>query len=62
MWTLGGRTPEEAWTGKEPPETLPVRANDPLQPLFRVARHPFRGDPRLPVMEIEITRQLKRTG
>ncbi len=58
MFILSGRTPEEVWTAKSPPEAAAFRASDPHQPVFRVARRRYRGDPRLPVLDIQITRRL----
>jgi hypothetical protein len=62
MWTLGGRTPEEAWTGAPPTMPAPCRANDLVQPIFETTRRGFRGDHRLSVIEIRVTRRLKRTA
>jgi hypothetical protein len=63
MWCVGGRTPEETWAGKCLPETVPFRATDPIEPVFLVARHHALGDPRLPVIEIQLTRRrLKRAA
>lgn len=55
MWTLGGRTPGETWAGKSPPEAVPFRATDPGEPVFQILRHRYRGDPRLPVIEVRVT-------
>jgi transposase InsO family protein len=62
MWILDGRTPEEAWSGKNLPEAIPIRANDPAHPLFRVTRRRYRGDPRLPVIDIRVSQQVKRSA
>jgi hypothetical protein len=52
---LGGRTPEEVWTGATRPEPVAVTARDP-QPEITVRRKRFRGDHRLPVFDITVRR------
>jgi len=51
---LHGRTPQEAWEGRVLPEPIPIRARDQLQPQIDVCRRHYRGDPRLPVIEISV--------
>lgn len=50
---VGGRTPEEAWRGVDLSEAKPVRVHDE-QPVFEVMRRKCRGDPHLPVLDIEV--------
>jgi len=50
------------WTSAPPTEPTPCRANDLVQPAFEVIRRAFRGDHRLPVIEIRVTRRLKRNA
>jgi hypothetical protein len=52
---LGGRTPEEVWTGAGCPEPAVVTAREP-QPEITVKRRRFRGDHRLPVFDIRVRR------
>ena len=59
---LAGRTPDEVWSGKNPPPATPVRASDPDHPAFDVVRRRYRSDPRLPTIDIRITRRLKRSA
>ena len=51
---LHGRTPQEAWEGRILPQPAPIRARDQLQPLIEVRRSHYRGDARLPVVEISV--------
>jgi transposase InsO family protein len=51
---LHGRTPQEAWEGRVLSEPVPIRARDQLQPQIEVRRRHYRGDPRLPVIEISV--------
>jgi len=51
---LHGRTPQEAWEGRILPEPAPIRARDQLQPQIEIRRRHYRGDPRLPVLEISV--------
>jgi transposase InsO family protein len=51
---LQGRTPQEAWEGRVLPEPVPIRARDQLQPQSEIRRRHYRGDPRLPVVEISV--------
>jgi transposase InsO family protein len=62
MAILGGRTPEEAWKGDDRRQAIPFRADDPAQPLFRVARRRYRGDPRLPVIDIHVSQHVRRSA
>jgi len=50
---LGGRTPDQAWRGEDPPPARVVRAHD-TQPGIRIVRHRYGDDPRLPMLEIEV--------
>jgi transposase InsO family protein len=52
---LGGRTPEEVWTGAVRPEPVAITARDP-QPELGVHVKRFRGDHRLPVFNITVRR------
>jgi hypothetical protein len=51
---LGTLTPCEAWEGKPPPEPVPIRCRDPVKPRIDVRRLKFRGDPALPVIQINV--------
>jgi putative transposase len=51
---LDGLTPEEAWQGQDLPQPLPLRACDGTRPQITVRRVPCRGDPRLPVLQIQV--------
>jgi len=51
---LHGRTPQEAWEGRVPPEPVSIRARDHHQPQIEVRRKHYHGDPRLPVVEISV--------
>jgi transposase InsO family protein len=51
---LHGRTPQEAWDGRSLAEPIPIRARDQLQPQIAIRRRHYRGDPRLPVVEISV--------
>ena len=51
---LHGRTPQEAWEGRVLPEPVLIRARDRLDPQIEVRRRHYRGDPRLPVLEISV--------
>ena len=51
---LQGRTPQEAWEGCVLPEPVPIRARDRLQPQIEIRRRHYRGDPRLPVIEMSV--------
>ncbi|MFH1022536.1 MAG: integrase core domain-containing protein [Planctomycetota bacterium] len=59
---LNGRVPEEVWLGTSLPESTPVLETDPIKPAFSVTRVPFRGDPRLPVLEIVVVREGTRAA
>lgn len=52
---LGGRMPEEVWTGATRPEPEAITSSDP-QPEIAVRRKWFRGDHRLPVFDIRVRR------
>ncbi|MFH1023880.1 MAG: hypothetical protein V1809_10900 [Planctomycetota bacterium] len=56
LWSHGGRTPEEVWQGKEISPPVAIRERDIVKPAITIIRHRFRGDPRLPVIEIQIVR------
>ena len=51
---LGFLTPEEAWQGIEPQKPIPIRACEELRPMIDVRRSSFQGDPRLPVVKIDV--------
>ena len=51
---LHGLTPQEAWEGSVLPGPVPIRARDQLQPQIDVRRRHYRGDPRLPVIEMSV--------
>jgi transposase InsO family protein len=51
---LQGRAPQEAWQGYVLPRPVPIRARDQRQPQIEVRRTHYRGDPRLPVLEISM--------
>jgi hypothetical protein len=51
---LQGRTPQEAWEGRILPEPVPIRARDQLQQQIGIQRRHYRGDPRLPIIEISV--------
>ena len=53
---LGGCTPDEAWQGVDLPEAIPIRATDPDEFKVGVLRQPYRGDPRMSVITIELER------
>jgi len=53
---LDGQTPGEAWGGEDMPQPLPFRASDASRPHIAVRRVPWRGDPRLPVLQIQVRR------
>ena len=50
---IGGRTPEQVWTGAELPAPVTVRAHE-AQPGIEIVKHRYGDDPRLPVLELEI--------
>ncbi len=52
--SLGFLTPEEAWQGIEPQKPIPIRACEELRPMIDVRRSPYRGDPRLTIVRINI--------
>ncbi len=51
---LGGRTPDEAWTGFELPEPVSFYACADVPVIITMRREPCRGDPRLPTAEIRL--------
>ena len=51
---LHGLTPQEAWEGHCLPKPVPIRARDQLQPQIEIRRKHYRGDPRLPIIEISV--------
>ena len=51
---LNGKTPEEAWAGVNLPEPIPIRQADPIEVTSSVTRRAFGGDPRLPLIEIDV--------
>ena len=51
---LRGLTPREAWDGRSLAEPIPIRARDQLRPQIEVRRRHYRGDPRLPAIEISV--------
>ena len=51
---LGGRTPDEVWTGEKPPAPIPFYAADRRNLTIRMRRTACRGDPRLPIIHIQI--------
>ncbi|MFH1022676.1 MAG: DDE-type integrase/transposase/recombinase [Planctomycetota bacterium] len=54
---LGGRTPEGVWNGVLLSDPTPIRERDLVKPAIAIIRHRFRGDPRLPVLDITIQRE-----
>ena len=52
--SLQGLTPREAWDGRVLPEPIPIRARYQLQPQIDIRRKHYRGDPRLPIIEISV--------
>ena len=52
--SLGGLTPQEAWQQIAPPDPIPIRARNALQPIIDVKRLHFCGDHRLPVLKIDV--------
>jgi len=59
---LGARTPDEAWNGVELPAPIPLYARDPVEPIIEVERQDYRGDPFLPVIEIDARLRLHRAA
>ncbi len=51
---LHGRTPQEAWEGHVLPGPVAIRTRDQLQPQIEIRRRHYRGDPRLPVLDISV--------
>jgi hypothetical protein len=56
---IGGLTPDEVWNGTVRPEPTRYLASSDVQPVFRVLRHNFGGDARLPVFDIRVLRTIK---
>ncbi len=59
---LGGRTPIEAWCHEVLPEPSPIYARDDETPEIDVRRINYRGDPRLPVVCIHLTKEDRRAA
>ena len=59
---LDARTPDEVWNGKDLPEPIPIRANDLDVPTMKANRINYRGDPRLPILELDITWETKKAA
>ena len=53
---LGFSTPEEAFAGRTPGEPIQIRARDGPNLQIDIARRQFRGEPRLPIIEITVRR------
>ncbi|MGC8561343.1 MAG: integrase core domain-containing protein, partial [Phycisphaerae bacterium] len=51
---LGVRTPHEAFADRKLPKPVPIRSRDGPKVEIHVARRHFRGDTRLPVIEINL--------
>ncbi len=51
---LHGLTPQEAWEGSILPKPIPIRARDQRHPQIEIRRRHYRGDPRLPIIDIAI--------
>jgi transposase InsO family protein len=51
---LHGLTPREAWKGRCLPTPVPTRARDQLHPQIEIRRRHYRGDPRLPIIDISV--------
>ncbi|MBI1373850.1 MAG: DDE-type integrase/transposase/recombinase [Phycisphaera sp.] len=60
--SIGARTPDEAWNGVELPEPIAIYARDPIEPIIEVERQDYRGDPHLPVLEIDARLRLHRAA
>jgi hypothetical protein len=52
--SLGGRTPDEVWNDIELPEPISIRQVDPIDVTASVKRRLFGGDPRLPVIDVDV--------
>ena len=52
--SLGYLTPQEVWQNIEPPVPIPIRTRGDLQPVINVKRSHCQGDPRLPVVKIDV--------
>ncbi len=57
--SLGAKTPDEAWHGVTLPDPVPIRSNDEYVPSVDVRRVNYRGDPRLPILDFDITWETK---
>ena len=51
---LGSRTPEEAFTGGKSPKPIAYRTRDGPNIQIQIARRHYRGDPRLPIVDIQV--------
>ena len=51
---LHGLTPREAREGRCLPKPVAIRARDQLQPQIEIRRTHYRGDPRLPVVDLSV--------
>jgi hypothetical protein len=51
---LGILTPDEIVRGYKPPEPIPIRRRGEIEPVIRLERHHYGGDPHLPVIEIDV--------
>ena len=51
---LGIRTPEEAYCGKALPKPVAYRTRDGPNIQIQIARGKYRGDPRLPIVDIQV--------
>jgi hypothetical protein len=60
MWLHGGRTPEEVWSNTPLPQTTPLLARDPNQPVISVARVHFKGDLNLPTLALTFLHSVER--
>ena len=62
QWGLQGRTPDEVWNGVRLPDAVPMRERDPVKPAINIKKRRYRGDPHLPVLEVEVIREAKRAA
>ena len=51
---LGLRTPDEAFTGGKSPQPIVYRTRDGPNIQIQIARRHYRGDPRLPIVDIHV--------
>ena len=59
---LDGRTPDKVWSGTARPQPTRFLARDHTQPVLRLRRLNHAGDAHLPVLDIQVTRALKKTA